>query len=393
LGQKYLAEAEINGKTLTYPLPDVVSTGINLMVADEPEGKVYELARNRKTNMESIHLVVRLNHEIVYENKIFFGKELALRGHLKTNDLPSGILQLTVLSNEGVPLAERLSFVNNVEYKRDAGFEVIRMDTLKRGANKYSIKLPAEIQTSCSISITDAEANIYPDKENIHSGLLLTSDLKGYIYNAAWYFRNTDNKTKEALDNVMMIHGWSRYNVTKTSRAAQKTGDDYLITVTGVVSDIKTGRAVSKGSLDLGIVSEDSTTQKLKISVDARGRFVLDSLLIFGEAKLYYKYTSDGGHTKDIIIYPDKRSSDSVSYFQMVPERSMRSNLLPNNIYQQKAFTILPVEKIKQLQEVVVVKKGDRAVDKVNETYSSGMFRSSGKIVLDNINHPLMKLR
>jgi hypothetical protein len=388
LGQKYFAEIDINGKTFTYPLPAIQSSGINLKVEDEPNGKVYELARNTKTSSENIILMVKLNNEIVFENQIPFGDELLLRGHLNTKDLPSGILHFTVLNSQRLPLAERLSFVNNGEYKRDVSFEVVRTDMAKRGMNKYTVRLPENIQTSCSVSITDAAANDFPDKENIFSRLLLSSDLKGYIYDPAWYFKNNDNKTQEALDNIMMIHGWSRFNIKKESTAAQQLNDKYLITVSGIVNDAKTGRAVSKGALDFGIVSEDSTTQKVKIPVDKTGRFVLDSLLVFGHAKLYYKYSTDAGKAINTAITPDKILNETGFYAPNFPESSLPFPPIKNNIYQKQGFTIIPVEKVTQLPEVVVQKKAMRPVDKVNEEYSKGMFRSSGKVVLDNINHP-----
>lgn len=223
LEQKYFAELDMNGQTFTYPLPPVQQAGIYLRVGDEENGKVYELAKNRKTLLESVKLVVRLNKHVVFESQIAFNNELILRGHLNTKDLPSGILQFTVLNTEGLPIAERLTFVNNTEYKRDPLFQVTQINTDKRGKNSFVLQFPQDIQTSLSVSITDASLQSFPDKENIYSRLLLTSDLKGYIYNPAWYFQNNDALTKEALDNVMMIHGWSRYNIKKSCISKSQT--------------------------------------------------------------------------------------------------------------------------------------------------------------------------
>lgn len=390
---KYFAEIDINDKTVSYPLPDVQPAGTNLKVIDEPGGKVYELAKNSKTAVDSVRLVVRLDKQVVFDNQIFFGNELLLRGHLNTTELPSGILRFTLYNSEGVPLSERVAFVNNSEYKREPVFEPIRTDTAKRGMNSFQFRLPADIQTSCSIAITDAAAQAFSDRENIYSRLLLSSDLKGYIYDPAWYFQNNDNSTKEALDNLMMIHGWSRYNIKKnTINIKQNLNDEYLLTVSGTVNDVKGQRPVSKGTLKFAIVSEDSTTQQITTPVDNKGKFSLDSLLIFGKAKLYYSYTSETGIQTNTIITIDKSLSDSNYY---IPDTSSylsaSLSFKGNIIYLQPAFSITPFEKVKQLAEVVVEKKEERPSDKINEKYTSGMFRSSGKIVLDNINKPYME--
>jgi len=64
----------------------------------------------------------------------------------------------------------------------------------------------------CSIAITD-DADIAVDSTTtILSSLLLSSELKGYIENPAWYLQ--DNiQSVTALDYLMMTHGWRRYNV------------------------------------------------------------------------------------------------------------------------------------------------------------------------------------
>ena len=48
--------------------------------------------------------------------------------------------------------------------------------------------------------------------ESILSYLWLTSDLSGNIESPNYYFTNKDPKAKEALDNVMLTHGWRRFS-------------------------------------------------------------------------------------------------------------------------------------------------------------------------------------
>ncbi len=67
--------------------------------------------------------------------------------------------------------------------------------------------------TLLSVAVNDAEA-IQPDSSqaDIRSSLLLSSELKGYIEDPDYYFKNTDHAADASLDLLMMTQGWRRYN-------------------------------------------------------------------------------------------------------------------------------------------------------------------------------------
>jgi hypothetical protein len=82
-------------------------------------GKKFQLSRSEKdkAQMQNLLLVAEINNHIVYENEIAFDEYPSVIGHLVTDSLPSGILHFTVFNADGIPLAERLSFVDNGEYR------------------------------------------------------------------------------------------------------------------------------------------------------------------------------------------------------------------------------------------------------------------------------------
>jgi hypothetical protein len=53
-----------------------------------------------------------------------------------------------------------------------------------------------------SIAVTDAALE-KDTSETIVSHFLLSSDIKGYVHNTAYYFAGDDDKRKEQLDLVM----------------------------------------------------------------------------------------------------------------------------------------------------------------------------------------------
>lgn len=42
---------------------------------------------------------------------------------------------------------------------------------------------------------------------------MLQSELRGRIENPSYYFNNNDRKAEQNLDLLMMVNGWSRYNL------------------------------------------------------------------------------------------------------------------------------------------------------------------------------------
>jgi TonB-dependent SusC/RagA subfamily outer membrane receptor len=128
-------------------------------------------------------------------------------------NLISGINQITIFSGDGKPLLERLLFFQ----KEDR----LQLDLSQTGAISVREKLNLQLKSSAngqaipgsfSISIVDADQagdeNLAGD---IFSNLLLTSDLHGSIYRPGHYFKDLEKSTHEALDLVMLTHGWRRF--------------------------------------------------------------------------------------------------------------------------------------------------------------------------------------
>ncbi len=131
-------------------------------------------------------------------------------------DFPSGILQAILFDEEMNPLSERLIFClgddqANTEFLGDrqfyekrqhvnAGVQITGPDGSPRTGN-------------FSVSVTDDNDIRQDSSVNILTSLLLTSDIRGYIHNPAFYFDNANPLAKFSLDLLMMTNGWRRYNI------------------------------------------------------------------------------------------------------------------------------------------------------------------------------------
>lgn len=392
LSKKYKAEIDYNGNIHSFNLPEVISSGINLKIQDEPGGIAFTVSRSvkDKSDFENITLVGVMNNQVVNETDIEFDNYMSVKGHILTDSLPSGILHFTVFNKDGIPLAERLSFVNNREYISAGNINTVKHDSAKRAMNSFDIDFPASIQRSLSVAVTDASSGGSGDKENIWSAFLLSGDLKGYIHNPAWYFETTGDTAALAMDNLMLTHGWVRFNwkeLLTGNLKVKKANEPYLLSVAGVVNDEQDKQHAAGGKLNIYQENEDSTSQSYEVPVAQDGRFVIDSASFNGKANFFYVYSNPQGKLKPVKIHIDTITreislSDDPALFHFYPDN------LSKAVKEQYEW-MKNREKIKELANVTVESKtAKKPFDVVNEKYTTGVFRAPGKINLDNINLP-----
>jgi len=399
-GKKYIAEVETEAGKRTYPLPEVKVAGINLKVHDEKGGKKFQLSRSEKDKalFGKLWVVAEINNHVIYENEIDFEDYPSVIGHLVTDSLPSGILHFTVFNKDGAPLAERLSFVDNQEYASPATIMAPQVSTEKRASNTIELSFTGLIQRSCSIAVTGFSGTGFGDEENIWSRFLLSSDLKGSVYNPAWYFATHTDSTKQGIDNLLLTHGWSRFNWTKIlagEYTEKKFSDQPLISITGKVVAEDNKAPLMNGNLSFYLEASDSSSQNFNVPVDAAGKFRMDSLLFSGKGKFFYAYTDNKGKAHPALVTIDENPFQLV--IEKVPSgmlensiaRDIHSTQDKNELTTRNNFVKVQLDEIKELEKVTVqAKTNKKPIDQVNEKYTSGVFRSPGKVELDNINEP-----
>src|SRR4029079_18501040 len=122
-----------------------------------------------------------------------------------------------------------LTFVDNKEYVQQGDIQTDTLNFSSWGRNHFTLSLKDTLQGSFSVSITDPDFDMLPRRqENIFSGLLLTSDVKGYVHDPAYYFSANNDSVQNALDLVMMTNGWRRFRwdaLLKDSLSQKKYAD------------------------------------------------------------------------------------------------------------------------------------------------------------------------
>ena len=132
---------------------------------------------------------------------------------IDTSNIPTGVCDLLIVDENGQPLADRLFFVNHHDYN----LQPITVSGVEDNYQPFApitlqFQAPAEAK-HISISVRDGSTDdpTY-DTGNMMTDLLLSSDLQGFIAYPDYYFEADDAEHRQALDLLMLVQGWRRYD-------------------------------------------------------------------------------------------------------------------------------------------------------------------------------------
>lgn len=191
-------------------------------------------------------------------------------------DFPSGILQAILFDAEMNPLSERLVFCNGND-KAKAAFMTDRQYYEKRQQVNAGVQLTGPDgfprAGNFSVSVTDDNDIRQDTSVNIMTSMLLTSDIRGYIHNPAYYFNDFNPLADFSLDLLMMTNGWRRYNIPEVvaGKLRELTFPARLgMEISGKVRTLIMGKPVEKATVvafswESGYIEETQT--------DSDGRF------------------------------------------------------------------------------------------------------------------------
>jgi hypothetical protein len=369
-------------------LPDAKKQGVVLNIDNIENQVTYTLTRpdNADNVFTFYYVVAQIQQQVVYSAKINMSKKTTISTSIPTDSLPDGIMQVTVFNASQVPVAERIVFINRDNYYFNTDLHAVDKHLDKRGHNALQVDVGGNLLSNLSISVTDADLNPPSDnEENIFSSLLLSSDLKGYIYNPAYYFSSDDDSVKRHLDLVMMTNGWRRFNwqnLVNGQWPVIKYEPENYLSIKGKVFGLSQSLLVNK-EISCILKTKNATAQIFTIPVTKDGAFKRSSLYFFDTAKVYYQFNNDKDKSitsmASFSIYSSFINSPQqpLALFNsfnapVVPDSStMQKNIAAMNLLRQ---SILDGYKIKVLDVVTVTARQKTPEEKMDEKYTSGFF-------------------
>ncbi len=333
-GQRYVAKVTFaDGSETEEPLPEVMRSGYSLAVNNELEKNIFveAYATDDLVEGQEIMLVLQRDAEIFYAAKNKFVKNVAVFSIPREN-IPVGVIQLTLFSPTTQPLANR-SLFNNHEY----GFLPIAIATDKEtytSKERVTVHIgvgdtPDTNQVAVlSAAIVDM-AKVPTDQhkeDHIYASLLLSSDIKGYIETPEYYFEDGGADKRRQLDNVMLTQGWSRINWPDLMAGKPPSisfHPEQDLRISGVVTK-RDGKTPVPNAV-VTMMSTGNVNAVIDTVTREDGRFDFDRLLFYDNTRFVVQARDERGR-RSVEVQLDESPSLQVTRNRNAPDATINVN-------------------------------------------------------------------
>ncbi|WP_018626398.1 hypothetical protein [Niabella aurantiaca] len=393
---KYTAKWKDDKKTAyTTPLPAIKAEGVALKIALAPGKRNFEVLASAAAGADSVHIIGTMYQHAIFNISRAI-KPGPVTGSIPLESLPYGILTITVFDQNWKPLAERITYVdNNQAYSRPAMMEVEHWGLSHRGRNELIISLSEAVPASLSIAVTDLAIG-GDSTENILSGLMLTGELKGKVYNPAYYFKDSSLTTQQHLDLVMLTNGWRRFNwqqlIAGELPAVRYPRDSAYISVSGKLAGIMPASISPASSIIVMMKQKDTEGKVLMMPITKDGRFNDPSSIFFDTARVAYKIQDKTLDGSMVQFMPDKlRVPDPGEGWKSLLKADTAGSAYHLRLA-AAANAIAEKNRYKELEAVTVAAKTKTPVQILDDKYASGLFKGDmNSVQLDVLNDPFAK--
>lgn len=260
-----------------YTLPVALANGVVMNLA-KANGKLQ--IKLTATNEQHVSLSGETKGLRYYE------KSLALKPGINLVEIdekifPVGIAQFTLATAEGMPLSERLYFLNE---DRNLSVSIATDKKVYAPREKVTLRLKTvddegkPVPSNFSLSVVDDKLWTFADDKQDHllSWLLLSSELQGKIEEPQFYFKKDEPKAVPALDLLMLTHGYRYFDYIEyvKSEGRAKFLPDQDNVLSGVVED-GDGKGVKAAVF---LVSSGTGGKAMQIQSDDDGAFFFSGI-------------------------------------------------------------------------------------------------------------------
>lgn len=398
-GTIYLAKWK-DGKGIahTSELPTVKTSGTSLQVVISEKKRIVTIQSNAaEDRFKMLHLVGTMNGGIAFKSEVNLAATKISRKVIPTENLPSGILTITVFDADWNAIAERITFIDNGDYSFATSLEVVHWGLNKRAQNDIRLNVPAGLQgANLSVSITDAgiEAD---SSSSIITHFLLTGDLKGYVHNPSYYFSSKADSVINNLDLVMLTHGWRRFkweDITKGKLPEiQQPRDTSYLSLSGKVYGVTKSQLSGKESIFLFLTQKDSATQTVLTPINRDGTFKEPDFIFFDTLKVYYQLKSKLFSSAEAKFMTERLStpnylSASKNFIKFKPT-SDTSGFYRHTLLAAELVRLQRMQKGKLMENIIVTAKSKPLLKQMDEKYTKGLFSGGDGYQFDLANDPM----
>jgi hypothetical protein len=394
LGEQYYAECILNNvEKKRILLPISLQEGVSLKVL-RTNGKAFfniDATTIYKDALVPSYILGVQENTVVFKSSLQAGSKI-IAGEIPLQQLPTGILQITVFNKENKPLAERLIFINSGDYIPKSTFNTPIVGLSNRAKNAYSFNMEDTLAGSFSVSVTEFDGESKKE-DNIVSRFLLTDDIKGYVHQPAYYFESNDIEHQQNLDLVMLTNGWRRYSwaeLFSNHFPSMAFKDPGFITVLGKAYNPSTGKPLTNAELSIIVKTRDKKNDLLLTETDNEGNIILAGMNFEDTASFIFQSNATKQSMVNTIFSTSQLSSVFFSVKTNVPKSYFE---LPNENLLSKINSGYNFNKLTKfngilLDEVKVLARVKSEKEKYEKKYTTGRMGSMPTKEIDFITDP-----
>ena len=283
-----------DGESMRVNLPRAVSSGYSMMADMLSDTQMQvNIWRTNDCVGERTALAVTCRGDVIHFEEI---KDMEnSQFDIDCSEWPVGVCRVTLYDSDGMILASRSIFHSGPALqgptitantdsmaRQSCEKEVIEFQLTDQAGNPFRDRF--------CLSVRDATDYGVGRTDNLQTNLLLSSDLRGYIHDPAWYLESDDEEHREALNLLTMIQGWERYEwqtMTGLKKFEEKHRVEESLTMNGWILSYGRREPVSDIGVYASIIPEDDKKlfESFDYQTDSTGYFGFDLSDFYGKGK------------------------------------------------------------------------------------------------------------
>ncbi|HEU4554571.1 MAG TPA: hypothetical protein VFS25_17125 [Chitinophaga sp.] len=273
-----------------YPLPAASTQGMTFRLLHNSKDSILFRVYNQAPEKQLFYFRLQTRGLTQLMASATIQDSLDLK--LPLQNVTAGVAEATLFDHGAVPVAERLVYV-----KPDHRLSVTA--TLSRKSYGTKTKIVLHIHTTDEqdkpvIAQLGAAAydRIYhrpADPNDIQTHYLLTTQLKGRIYDPGYYFDTTQTNRLQALDLLLLTQGWRSYSWNEEE--LKKTGgSNSLVLSDSTRGELVTLRKKTKSSQQAVMLFDAEQQHNQLVTLDNQGTFRLSPEHLKLSRNIYIKH-------------------------------------------------------------------------------------------------------